>query len=82
MMHTDDTRLAQEFANLQYEKKICFVPFESEETSLVYVELCERTKIELWPLVIGMATGHYPYYDVFDLSEEAKITKIVEINCE
>ena len=80
MMHTDNPRLAKEFVSLPYKKKICFVPFESEETSLVYVELCEKTKTELWPLVTGMATGRYPYYDVFDLVEKGKLTKIVEFN--
>lgn len=82
MMYTENIECAKEFAKLPYKKKICFVPFETSIDSLVYVELKERTvKTPFYQIVNGMASGVWPYYNVFDLIEKAQITKIVEMGC-
>lgn len=81
MMYTENRNLAQEFAKLSYKKKVCFVPFESDEESLLYVEFRNKkgmAELPFWKIVIGMAKGNYPYYDIFDLLEEAKFTKVAD----
>lgn len=82
MMYTESKKSADAFDLLPYEKKICFVPFNSDKASHRYVELCEKKGMEdvpFWAIVNGMASGTYPYYDVVDLVENANVRKIVEI---
>ena len=38
MMQTEDKREADKFLSLPYERKICFVPFKTEEKDLFYVD--------------------------------------------
>ena len=81
VMMTEDYNLAKEFAKLPYKKKVCFVPFETEEESLVYFPFKkdEMKKLGIMDSVIAMASGLLPYYDVFDLLEHGKVTKIVNM---
>lgn len=78
-MFTENKDIAEAFARLPYEKKICFVPFKTDKPSLVYLEFHDMDgmkDIPLWKIVNGMATGAYPYYDVFTLLETGNIEKI------
>lgn len=78
MMYTENKEIAKEFVKLPYQKKVCFVPFETEEPGLVYVDLVKgMPEIPFYQIVNGMANGRYPYYDVIDLLKETKITKVV-----
>lgn len=77
-MHTTDKEEAEKFSRLPYKKKVCFVPFKSNDPSLVYLDFCdmdEMKEVPLWKMVIGMARGAYPYYDVFTLLEMGRVEK-------
>lgn len=81
MMFTEEQVEAERFLALPYQKKICFVPFESDEKELVRVDFRNHgcmADVPFWRIVNGMATGLYPYYDVVDLLNEGKLTKIVK----
>lgn len=80
MMYTEDYKEAMEFTKLPYEKKVCFVPFASEDKSLIHIEFRERmADIPFWEIINKMARGVLPYYDVLDLIEKAEFTKVVDI---
>ena len=81
-MHTESREIAEEFVKLPYSKKVCFVPFQTDEEDLVYTEFIEKTSMEERPfynITNRMAIGIYPYYDVLDLLEYGKITKTAKI---
>ena len=76
-MCTEDRTVAEDFLKLPYEKKVCFVPFRTEEKELVYIPYRENIKFQdeiFAGIVNGMARGRYPYYDVLDLIENGKVT--------
>lgn len=79
MMYTERRDIAEQFCNLPYPKKICFVPFESENESLCYVDLRQKEELQglpFWKIVNGMASGIYPYYNVVDLIYYGKVKKL------
>lgn len=79
MMYTEHQEQAEEFIKLPYQKKICFVPYNTNENCLIYVDFRNKnefSKLPFWKIINGMATGIYPYYNVFDLLENANFTKI------
>ncbi|MBR4083446.1 MAG: DUF1919 domain-containing protein [Lachnospiraceae bacterium] len=81
MMYTQDIELAREFAKLPYEKKVCFVPFPSEDESWIYVDFRNEAawkEQKFGHICNSMARGDIPYYDVLDLLEYGKFTKIVK----
>jgi len=81
MMYTENLDIAQEFLKLNYNKKICFVPFKSDEECLCQVEYRNTNEMKhepFWNIVNGMARGVYKYYDVLDLIGDGKVTKIYE----
>jgi len=82
MMQTEERELAEEFLQLPYKKKICFVPFESNEDSLMYVPFFDKPEVEnlsFSRITNMMANGAFPYYDVFDLIEYAKFTQVAKL---
>lgn len=82
MMYTEDFDLANEFIKLPYKRKFCFVPFASDEKELIHIEFRNKddmAKLPFYSIVSGMATGQYPYYDVWDLIGEGKFNIIRNI---
>lgn len=80
MMFTQSPSIAAEFADLPYEKKVCFVPFPTNEKSLLYVEYLPKIpNIEFWQVNLLLARGDNLYYDVFDLLNDGKITKTISL---
>ncbi len=68
MMYTKDYEEATKFIELPYDNKICFVPFETNEKDLMYVDFYRNCDgIPFWEIVLGMATGQYVSYDVLSL---------------
>jgi uncharacterized protein (DUF1919 family) len=70
MMYTENPNEASRFVELPYRNKVCFVPFETSEESLLsihYKNRSELKEIPFWSVVNGLATGNYKYYDIFDL---------------
>ena len=79
MMYTKNYDEAREFASLPYKKKVCFVPFETTEESMLYVDFCNKEQFErkkFSQIINGMANGIYPYYDVLELLNSGKVKKI------
>lgn len=59
MMYTEDRALVNEFLELPYQKKLCFVPFETAEQNLCYINLNKT----LWESVNAIAARKVLYYD-------------------
>lgn len=77
MMHTENQDLAYEFATLPYKKKICFVPFQTDAESLVYIDFRDIMRnIRFSDIAIMMAKGEIEYYNVLDLLERGKFVKM------
>lgn len=70
MMFTTEFDEASRFIDLPFTKKICFVPFETSEPSLLsvpYSKMNGMDKVPFWMIANGMSTGTYKSYDVLDL---------------
>lgn len=83
MMYTENRETAEVFSKLPYEKKICFVPFESDLSGLSYVPFRYTREMSQYPfyeIVNGMARGQYPYYDVIELLHNGRIKPIVKLD--
>lgn len=79
MMYTESKETATKFLQLPYEKKICFVPFMTNEPSLCYVncyDAGQEKQVELWRKVNHMAGRKIVYYDDVELLYEGKIKRI------
>lgn len=62
-MYTKSRKLAEEFLNIKYEKKVCFVPFESKSDDLISLREVDSQK-EFWECVNsngGIGNGSYSY---------------------
>ena len=82
-MSTDDIMIANEFSELPYERKICFVPFETTKKSLIYLPYRNNKKLEnriIADIANGIASGEIPYLDILDLVKYGKITVIQDFN--
>lgn len=79
-MYTADEDLAREFQRLPYEKKICFVPFETHELNFCYVNFYDEMgqKEELWKSVNKLAQRKLLYYDDIELLYDGKIRRLCE----
>ena len=80
MMFEENEELAYEFAEMPYEKKICFVPFPTNHHSLCYVDFYDKGGLvgfPFWQVVMDMAWGRYSYINFFDLLDKGTINKIV-----
>jgi len=78
MMYTENEETATKFLQLPYERKICFVPFETNESSLCYVNCYDGVKekqVELWRKVNDMAGRKIVYYDDVHLLYKGKIKR-------
>lgn len=82
MLYTESQSIAKEFSKLPFKKKVCFVPFESNDDSITQIEFCDKKEfkdIPFWKIVNGIARLEYPYYDILHLLETGKIKKISKI---
>lgn len=79
MFFTEHPDIAHRFAELPYEKKICFVPSGRGGEHIVPInyanQLLEQFKIPFWDVVNQIAKGRYQYYNVFDLLLDGKFTR-------
>lgn len=79
MMYTENVNIAERFTELPYVKKICFVPFETAQNSLCFVDFTKRKEMEgipFYSIVNGMASGTYTYYDMVELLCYGRIKKL------
>lgn len=77
MTYTDSYREAEEFEQLPYKKKICFVSFENDLSSCFYVNLKQFNipgrQAEIPDVFFGAARGRYALYDVWELLLNGRI---------
>lgn len=82
MYYDEDPARIKKFCDLPYERKICFVPFASELDHVLPVKYRvneDMEKIPFWKVIIGIANGRYPIYNVLDLLLYGKITPISKL---
>ena len=65
-MYTEDKAIEIEFSELEYEKKICFVPYDSDLNSSLKVELYKGQKM-FWQAVNSNASRAGLKYDLISL---------------
>ena len=85
VMCTENKDMEKAFNQLPYEKKICFVPYKSNEESSIYIPLTEKEEFKNIPFGrimnnIAFTDRIGAYYDVFDILESGKINEVVKIN--
>ena len=79
-MHTEDPKVLEQFDELPYGKKVCFVPFKSDLDSAFYINR-EIKKHEPFSRIAHLfALGDAPaYYDMFDMLLYGKKTPLIEM---
>lgn len=77
MMFTEDESVAARFAQIPYEDKICFVPFESKYESVYSLSLAEKLmpRKPFYKLVNGIIEGTFSDYNLIELLNKGKIDK-------
>lgn len=66
MMFTEDINVAQQFDELDFERKVCFVPFECGLES-AYTLKKPNENMEFWEVVNGIAWNRLIDYNVIDM---------------
>lgn len=78
-MYTEDKEMAEEFLDINYEKKVCFVPFKGKSDNLVYIRQIDSQN-HFWECVNnngGIGNGSYAYYLVKLLLRERAFSRCV-----
>lgn len=75
VMCTEDSGIAEEFSMLPYEKKMCFVPFDSDLDGVYKIEMAGWEGY-FFEVVNGIVSGRYPYYDILGLAK-GEVRKVV-----
>lgn len=78
MMYTDQTEQLARFLMLPYPKKVCFVPFPCNLPGAFPIPPQIDPKARFWQLVLAVADGSLPCYDLWDMLLEGKKTQIME----
>ena len=76
MMYTERRDVLEEFDKLPFEKKACFVPFESDLPSAFYVDPRLFQGEPFWKAINSIATGNIACFDLWDLLLDGKKTPI------
>lgn len=76
--YTDDVKVAEEFERLPYDKKFCFVSFETDLPSCYSIKVdnyhTENEKKILSDMYFEAVTGRYTLFDIWDLVLYGKMT--------
>lgn len=67
MMYTENPIVLEQFNTLLYEKKICFVPFKTDNPSGWYLNTDIAKESPFWSIVNGLGNGQYAYYNLWDM---------------
>lgn len=76
-MFTEDHGILQEFDNLPYAKKVCFVPFKTDVDSGYYLDK-QKYSDPLWLLTNNIAEGKIFEYDIWDMLLYGKKTPLIK----
>ena len=83
--YTENPEILEQFDELPYGKKVCFVPFKSDLDSAFYVNLdlisnlSTEDIVPLWKFVNSYANGEFLCYDMFDMLLYGKKTPLVDM---
>ena len=78
--YTSDKKILEQFDELPYDKKVCFVPFKSDLPSAWYIDPQINEKaVAFWDAVNHFALGDPFYYDPFDMLLYAKKTPLIDM---
>ena len=78
-MYTADEKILEQFDELPYGKKVCFVPFKSDVDSAWQINSESQRGIELWGFINAFAQGKQFFYDPFDMLLYGKKTQLIEM---
>ena len=81
MFFCEKKDMVEEFLKLPYEKKICFVPYETQTTTLMGIN-CHKSEFDLSTIINHASDGTYMFYNVFDLLLMGKVNRVSELNWE
>lgn len=79
MLSTENEKSALEFSTLPYEKKICFVPFETKIKSLFHVDFRnknEAAELPFWKIIMSTVNSDYCCYDLLELIDSGNIVRV------
>lgn len=72
MMYTENPVILEQFNTLPYKKKICFVPFKTDNPSGWYLNPSIAKGTPFWSIVNGIGSGQYVYYNLWDMLLDGK----------
>ena len=80
-MYTEDEKTLEQFNELPYGKKVCFVPFKSDLDSAWYInpEIDIITPKNFGVNVLHFGYGNPFYYDIFDMLLYGKKTPLIDM---
>lgn len=82
MFFDDDPKRIEQFLSLPYERKICFVPWETHIDGLIPVPYKEKQRTKdypFWEIINNMALGYFVLYDPVELILNARYSKIGDL---
>ena len=82
MLFEEDPAIVERFLALPYEKKVCFVPWESHVDGVISVPYREQEKLKrypFWEIINNLALGDFIYYDDVVLLHDNRFEKIGNI---
>ena len=82
MFFDEKPKNIERFLCLPYTRKICFVPYNTEEKDVIsipYRNIDKFKKKPFWEIVSGTSNGSFIYYNVFDLLLRGKFTKLFSL---
>lgn len=82
MFFDEDPKLVETFLSLPYEKKVCFVPWETDRPGCIPVPYRKQEKLQkypFWEIVNNLALGAFELYDDVELLHDCKFVKIGNI---
>ena len=79
VMFTDNKSILEQFDELPYDKKVCFVSFKSDLCSAWYLNPKVTGRSQLWEAVNDFGRGRFYSYDPFDMLLYGKKTPLIEM---
>lgn len=78
----EDPEIVKKFMALPYERKICFVPWETDEAGVISVQYKDRKELQrypFWELMNNIARGKFTLYDDVELLHDGNYVQIANL---
>lgn len=82
MLFEDDPKLIDQFLELPYEHKVCFVPWETHIEGLIPVPYKKHERLmryPFWEIINNLAMGDFVMYDDVELLHDCRYVKTGDI---